>query len=71
MKLTIDRQCPDAGAVPRSGRGRTGEQRPDSSNILMEAEGDRLRLTATDLDIEATDAAEATVKKAGSVTAPG
>ncbi|HEX7930761.1 MAG TPA: DNA polymerase III subunit beta, partial [Sphingomicrobium sp.] len=38
---------------------------PILSNILMEAEGDRLRLTATDLDIEATDAAEASIKKAG------
>jgi DNA polymerase III subunit beta len=43
---------------------------PILSNILLKAEGDRLSLTATDLDIEATDAAEAKVKKSGEVTAP-
>jgi DNA polymerase-3 subunit beta len=43
---------------------------PILTNLLLQAEGDRLQLTATDLDIEASDAAEASVKKAGQVTAP-
>jgi DNA polymerase III subunit beta len=43
---------------------------PVLSNILMSAEGDQLRLTATDLDIEASDAVDARISRAGSVTAP-
>ncbi len=43
---------------------------PILSNILLQAEGDRLQLTATDLDLEASDAAEAKVGKAGAITAP-
>ncbi len=43
---------------------------PILSNILMEASGDTLRLTATDLDIEAVDIADAKVSSDGAVTAP-
>ncbi|TCR07232.1 DNA polymerase III subunit beta [Neorhizobium sp. JUb45] len=41
---------------------------PILSNILLEAEGDRLRLTGTDLDIQATASAEATIAEPGRVT---
>ena len=43
---------------------------PILSNILLEATGDTLRLTATDLDIEAVDSADAKVASDGAVTAP-
>lgn len=41
---------------------------PILSNILLEADGDRLSVTGTDLDIQATAAAEATIQKAGKIT---
>ncbi len=43
---------------------------PILSNVLMTADADGLRLTATDLDIEAVDVAEASVADAGAVTTP-
>jgi DNA polymerase-3 subunit beta len=43
---------------------------PILSNILLSAEGDQLSLTATDLDIEASDSVDARIARAGSVTAP-
>ncbi len=43
---------------------------PILSNVLMAAQGDQLRLTATDLDIEIAEAAPAEVERAGSTTAP-
>ncbi|MEM9667502.1 MAG: DNA polymerase III subunit beta [Pseudomonadota bacterium] len=43
---------------------------PILSNVLLTADGDGLKLTATDLDIEAVDTAEASVSDPGSVTAP-
>jgi DNA polymerase-3 subunit beta len=43
---------------------------PILSNILMEASKGALRLTATDLDIEAVDTADAKVKQEGAITAP-
>lgn len=43
---------------------------PILSNVLLAADGEALRLTATDLDIEAVDVAEARVATAGTVTAP-
>ena len=70
MKLTIDRNALMRALSHVQAVVERRNTIPILSNILMEAEGDRLRLTATDLDIEATDAAEAKVKKAGSVTAP-
>ncbi|SFB52585.1 DNA polymerase-3 subunit beta [Rhizobium sp. NFR07] len=41
---------------------------PILSNILLEAEGGTLKVTATDLDIQATASAEADVQKAGTTT---
>ena len=43
---------------------------PILSNVLLVAEEGALRLTATDLDIEAIDEAEASIADGGSVTAP-
>src|SRR3990167_624304 len=40
------------------------------SNVLLEAKKGELRLTATDLDIEAIDSADAKVSREGAVTAP-
>jgi len=70
MKLTIDRNALMRALSHVQAVVERRNTIPILANILMQAEGDRLILTATDLDIEATDAAEAKVKKAGSVTAP-
>ena len=43
---------------------------PILSNVLMEAKGGELRLTATDLDIEAVDAADAKITTEGALTTP-
>jgi DNA polymerase-3 subunit beta len=43
---------------------------PILSNVLLQASGGELRLTATDLDIEAVDSAPAKVASEGAVTAP-
>lgn len=43
---------------------------PILSNVLLRAEGDRLELTATDLDVTITCTVEAAVKTAGATTVP-
>lgn len=43
---------------------------PILSNVLLRAEGDRLELTATDLDVTITSTVEASVKKGGATTLP-
>jgi DNA polymerase-3 subunit beta len=43
---------------------------PILSNVLLAAQGDTLKLTATDLDIEITESAPAEVERAGQTTAP-
>jgi DNA polymerase-3 subunit beta len=70
MKLTIDRNALMRALSHVQAVVERRNTIPILSNILLQAEGDRLNLTATDLDIEATDAAEAKIKKAGAVTAP-
>ena len=70
MKLTIDRNALMRALSHVQAVVERRNTIPILSNILLEAEGDKLSMTATDLDIEATDAAEAKVKKAGSITAP-
>ena len=57
MKLTIDRNALMRALSHVQAVVERRNTIPILSNILMEAEGDRLSLTATDLDIEATDAA--------------
>lgn len=43
---------------------------PILSNVLISAQGDSLRLTATDLDIEISESAPAEVERGGQTTAP-
>jgi len=43
---------------------------PILSNVLLSAQGDSLKLTATDLDIEIAESASAEVERAGQTTAP-
>jgi len=43
---------------------------PILSNVLLSAQGDSLKLTATDLDIEISESAPAEVERAGQTTAP-
>jgi DNA polymerase-3 subunit beta len=43
---------------------------PILSNVLLSAQGDSLKLTATDLDIEISESASAEVERAGQTTAP-
>ncbi len=70
MKLTIDRNALMRALSHVQAVVERRNTIPILSNILLKAEDDRLHVTATDLDIEASDAAEASVKKAGEVTAP-
>jgi DNA polymerase III subunit beta len=70
MKLTIDRNALMRALSHVQAVVEKRNTIPILANILLQAEGDSLKLTATDLDIEASDAAEAKVKKAGQVTAP-
>jgi DNA polymerase-3 subunit beta len=70
MKLTIDRNALMRALSHVQAVVERRNTIPILSNILLQAEGDRLSLTATDLDIEATDAAAAKIKKAGAITAP-
>lgn len=70
MKLTIDRS---EFIKALSHVQNVVEKRntiPILSNVLLEADGAALRLTATDLDIEASDSAIAHVGKPGAATAP-
>src|SRR2546428_8679441 len=43
---------------------------PILSNVLLRAEGERLQMTATDLDVTISCAVEARVKKPGATTVP-
>src|SRR5262249_54525223 len=43
---------------------------PILSNVLLRADGDRLELTATDLDVTIASSVEAKVKKPGASTVP-
>src|SRR5690349_24485894 len=70
MKLTIDRNALMRALSHVQAVVERRNTIPILSNILLQAEGDKLSLTATDLDIEASDAAEAKIKKSGSITAP-
>jgi DNA polymerase-3 subunit beta len=70
MKLTIDR----AALLRALGHVQSVVERrntiPILSNVLIAAEGDAARFSATDLDIEIVESAEARVSRAGSTTAP-
>ncbi|MEM6625680.1 MAG: DNA polymerase III subunit beta [Pseudomonadota bacterium] len=70
MKLTIDRSDLLKALSHVQNVVERRNTIPILSNVLLTAEGQSLSLTATDLDIEAADAAGATVHDAGAVTAP-
>ena len=70
MKLTIER----AALLKALGHVQSAVERrntiPILSNVLLSAERGRLSFSATDLDMEIIDEAEARVEQAGQVTAP-
>ena len=70
MNLTISKEQIMHGLQAVQNVVSTRTTLPILSNVLLEAEGDRLKLTATDLDVTVTCAVEASVKKGGSTTVP-
>ena len=70
MKLTVDRNALMRSLAHVQAVVERRSTIPVLSNVLMVAETGRLRLTATDLDIEATDSANAAVVLEGRTTAP-
>jgi DNA polymerase-3 subunit beta len=70
MNLTISKEQIIHGLQAVQNVVSTRTTLPILSNVLLEAEGDRLKLTATDLDVTVTCAVEANVKKGGSTTVP-
>ena len=70
MKLTIER----AVLLKALGHVQAVVERrntiPILSNVLIQAKGDHARLTATDLDMEIVEEAEARVEREGQATAP-
>src|SRR6516165_1194847 len=70
MNLTISKEQIIAGLQAVQNIVSTRTTLPILSNVLLRAEGDRLELTATDLDVTITCAVEAKVKKPGASTVP-
>ena len=70
MNLTISKEQIMHGLQAVQNVVSTRTTLPILSNVLLEAEGDRLKLTATDLDVTVTCAVEAQVKKGGATTVP-
>ena len=70
MNLTISKEQIIHGLQAVQNVVSTRTTLPILSNVLLEAEGNRLKLTATDLDVTVTCAVEASVKKGGSTTVP-
>ena len=70
MNLTIAKDQLLAGLQSVQNVVSTRTTLPILSNVLLKAEGSRLELTATDLDVTITCSVEATVKKAGATTLP-
>lgn len=68
MKLTIDRTVLIRALSHVQAVVERRNTIPILSNVLMSADKGSLRLTATDLDIEATDRADANVKSPGATT---
>jgi DNA polymerase III subunit beta len=70
MKLTIER----AALMKALGHVQSVVERrntiPILSNVLLDASGEGLALSATDLDMEITDSAEGGIESAGKITAP-
>ena len=70
MNLTITKEQLMAGLQSVQNVVSSRTTLPILSNVLLRAEGNRLELTATDLDVTITCSVEATVKKAGATTMP-
>ncbi len=70
MNLTIAKDQLLAGLQSVQNVVSTRTTLPILSNVLLRAEGDRLELTATDLDVTICSSVEATVKQAGATTLP-
>src|SRR5205814_3170967 len=70
MKLTISKDQIIAGLQAVQNVVSTRTTLPILSNVLMRAEGDRLKVTSTDLDVTIACSVEAKVKKPGSSTVP-
>src|SRR5437588_2898453 len=70
MNLTISKEQIINGLQSVQNVVSTRTTLPILSNVLLRAEGDRLQLTATDLDVTITCGVEAKVKKPGASTVP-
>ena len=70
MNLTIAKEQLISGLQSVQNIVSTRTTLPILSNVLLRADGDRLQLTATDLDVTITCTVEAAVKKAGATTVP-
>ena len=70
MNLTIAKEQLSNGLQSVQNIVSTRTTLPILSNVLLRAEGDRLELTATDLDVTITSSVEASVKKPGATTVP-
>src|SRR5712671_759913 len=70
MNLTIAKEQLSNGLQSVQNIVSTRTTLPILSNVLLKAEGDRLELTATDLDVTISCTVEAKVKKGGSSTVP-
>src|SRR5262245_65919168 len=70
MNLTIAKEHLLAGLQSVQNVVSTRTTLPILSNVLLKADGNRLELTATDLDVTITCSVEATVKKSGATTLP-
>ena len=70
MNLTIAKEQLLAGLQSVQNVVSSRSTLPILSNVLLRADGNRLELTATDLDVTISSSVEATVKKAGATTLP-
>jgi DNA polymerase-3 subunit beta len=70
MNLTITKEQISHGLQSVQNVVSTRTTLPILSNVLLRADGNRLELTATDLDVTITCSVEATVKKPGATTMP-
>ena len=70
MNLSISKEQISTGLQAVQNVVSTRTTLPILSNVLLRAEGNRLELTATDLDVTVTCSVEASVKKSGATTVP-
>src|SRR6185503_14642706 len=70
MNLTITKEQISNGLQSVQNVVSTRTTLPILSNVLLKADGNRLEMTATDLDVTITCSVEATVKKSGATTMP-